>query len=256
VSARSGAGHLHWLRWRAVATVGTVTSEPNPTVTRWIGWIEGPLVDDVVGLYSRREIWNGINEMARSTPGVGDRPSSFWDYNRDCYAITQAIGVRRLTDLSRGVVSLAKLIHEMRTAARAREFTREVFLAQWSLSDPLLLERAERGWRMFAGGGDHFDRRIADADLAALRDASEQVKDYVDQYIAHRAERPTSAQLPTFVDLHRAIDDMGEMFKKYSQVLKAAHWGTLVAVHGDWQAIFRQPWIDGGRHDPPETTED
>lgn len=101
-----------------------MTDEADPVVAKWIRWIEGPLVDDVVALHFRRQIWRGINDMAKATPGVGDYPSAFWDYNRDCYVVTQAIGIRRLADMSRGVISLAKLIDEMKTAAKARRFTR------------------------------------------------------------------------------------------------------------------------------------
>jgi hypothetical protein len=145
-----------------------MVDEPDPLVLKWIEWIEGPLVQDVVALHSRRTIWNGITEMARATPGVGDRPSAYWDYNRDCYAVTQAMGIRRVTDLTRGVISLAKLVDEMKTAAKARRFTREDFLAPWAY-DELLAQRAEHGWRMFAGGGEHFDPRLAEEDLRTLR---------------------------------------------------------------------------------------
>lgn len=226
-----------------------VTDQPDPVVAKWVRWIEGPLVDDVVALHFRRQIWRGINGMATATPGVGDYPSAFWDYNRDCYVVTQAIGIRRLADMSRGVISLAKLIDEMKTAAKASRFTRATFLSQWGVSDDLLARRAEEGWRLFAGGGEHFDSRLADADLEILRGDSENIKDYVDQYVAHRAERPKLTDVPTFEDLHRAIDDLGDMFKKYSQVLKAAHWATLEPVgQEDWRAIFRVPW---NQPDPP-----
>lgn len=222
-----------------------MTAGQVPIVEKWIGWIDGPLVDEVLSLHSRREIWNGIAEMAAATPGVGDRPSAFWDYHRDCYVAAQAVGIRRVTDLTRGVISLAKLIDEMKTAAKARQFTREIFLAQWDLTDDLLQKRAEVGWRLFAGGGEQFDARLAEADLAMLRGDSEKIKEYVDEHVVHRAEHPKMLEMPTFGELHAAIDDIGAMFKKYSQVLKAAHWAGLEPLgQGDWRAIFRQPWSD------------
>ena len=189
--------------------------------------------------------------MAIATPGVGDYPSAFWDYNRDCYVVTQAIGIRRLADMSRGVISLAKVIDEMKTAAKARRLTRATFLSQWDMTDDLLARREEDGWRLFAGRGEHFEPRLADADLEILRGDSEKLKDYVDQHVAHRAERPKLTDVPTFDDLHlhQAIDDLGDMFKKYSQVLKAAYWPTLEPVgQEDWRAIFPVPW---NQPDPP-----
>ena len=53
--------------------------------------------------------------------------------------------------------------------------------------------------------------------------------------------------LPTFGDLHDAIDGIGEIFQKYAVMLTGG-WNLLEPViQDDWKAIFREPWI------PPET---
>jgi len=90
--------------------------------------------------------------MAVSNPIIRDKPSIFWEYNRDCYVISQSVVVRRQADTTRGVSSLAKLLQEMPTEAKARTFTRTAFLAQFQIGDDELLEgRALSGWNQFLG---------------------------------------------------------------------------------------------------------
>jgi hypothetical protein len=44
--------------------------------------------------------------------------------------------------------------------------------------------------------------------------------------------------------MNAAIDVIGEMFKKYSNVLTAGSWLYLEpTIQEDWTAIFRVPWI-------------
>jgi hypothetical protein len=162
------------------------------------------------------------------------------------YVIAQAVVIRRLADTTKGVISLAKLIQEMQTTAKAKQFTREIYRSQWDLSNELMSIRADEGWSLFSGGGEHFDPTLAQADLKTLTDDAEKLKlkTFVDERVAHRAEHPSAPDVPTFEDLNQAIDDLGTMFRKSSQILKAAHWMTLEAHdQEDWEAVFRVPWI-------------
>ena len=90
-------------------------------------------------------------------------------------------------------------------------------------------------------------RRSQRRDLAALHGAAEKVRQYVNQHVAHDQAEPTMTDLPTFGDLHDAIDGIGEIFQKYAVMLTGG-WNLLEPViQDDWKAIFREPWI------PPET---
>jgi hypothetical protein len=182
--------------------------------------------------------------MAVSNPVIREKPSIFWQYNRDCYAIAQSVVVRRQTDTTKGVTSLAKLLQEMATAAKARTFTRAAFLAQFAPGgDELLENRALSGWNQFSGGGEYFDFRIAEHDLGELLCDRRRVKDYVDRHIVHSAQAAATADVVTIAELDQAIDDLGELFRRYAQVLKAAHWDALEPALGDWQRLFSVPWV-------------
>jgi len=69
------------------------------------------------------------------------------------------------------------------------------------------------------------------------------VAGYVDQHLAHSDAKPRG-NLPTFAELDTAIDEIGQLLKKYVNLLAAASLTTVVPVNqDDWLAVFRQPWI-------------
>jgi hypothetical protein len=79
--------------------------------------------------------------------------------------------------------------------------------------------------------------------VATLTAGAVKVKDYVDEHLAHSDAGPR-ADLPTFNDLDAAIDRIGDLFKKYVNLLTASSYYSLVPViQHDWEAIFRQPSI-------------
>jgi len=55
--------------------------------------------------------------------------------------------------------------------------------------------------------------------------------------------KPTVAELPTFADLHAAIDAMGAIFKKYAAILTGRIYALEPFIERDWEAIFRVPWL-------------
>jgi hypothetical protein len=102
------------------------------------------------------------------------------------------------------------------------------------------------GWR---ARGRILDPAIARRDLEALQVAARKVRLYVDQHVAHDQTEPTAA-LPTFEELHAAIDTIGEIFKRYTAVLTAGSYVSLEPfIQSDWKAIFRVAWLrpDGDR---------
>ncbi len=104
-----------------------------------------------------------------------------------------------------------------------------------------MVQRAHRDYDQISGG-DHFDRDIADRDFAALRSDAKRVSVYVNEHLAHDMASPTVAELPTFADLHAAIDSVGDLFRKYALMLTGGWWATLEPViQDDWKAIFRVP---------------
>jgi hypothetical protein len=214
----------------------------DPKVARWRGWIDGSIKNDVIGMHHRRQIWRELTEITDANPELAAMPSAFWEYARDTYATTQAIAIRRQADITRGTCSLARLITELKS--NATRLTRNYFVGLWGEQDEWRLREADRAFDELADGEhDHLVARVPLADLARLASESAAMKTFVDEHVAHDAVEPT-AEPPTFDDMNAAIDVIGEMFKKYSNVLTAGSWVYLEpTIQEDWTAIFRVPWI-------------
>ena len=81
-------------------------------------------------------------------------------------------------------------------------------------------------------------------DFEVLQNDAHRLRIYVNEHVAHDMAEPTLPEMPTYADLHAAIDSVGEIFKKYAVTLTGGWWATLEpAIQGDWKAIFRVPWL-------------
>jgi hypothetical protein len=220
-----------------------VCADLHVDVERWREWIRGPIRDDMIDMHFRRLIWKRVGEIAEANREVRNQGSAFWDFLRDTYAVTQAIAIRRQADTDRRVCSLALVIKQMRDNAEA--LTRDSYVSLWDQNDELLVQRGQRNFDLLAGeGGDHLDPAIPTADLEALKAAAERVRIYVNEHIAHDMANPTIPEMPTYSDLHDAIDALGEICKKYFVVLTADSMHTWEPfMQHDWEAIFRVAWL-------------
>jgi len=165
-------------------------------------------------------------------------PSHFFAYMSNTYGTSQALAVRRLADQHRRVVSLATLIKDLRK--HASEITSEWWVGLQPNADT-------RDFGPFeALDTNHFDPDIASADLVRLAEAVAQVKKYVDQHLAHRDQDPTK-EIPTFGDIHAAMDSVGDVFRKYHMLLTGASWPFMVPVpKPGWHLPFTVPWLPPG----------
>lgn len=108
-----------------------------------------------------------------------------------------------------------------------------------------MVQRGHRGFNQLAAAdGDHLDPDIPTADLEALKATAKRVRLYANEHIAHAAANPTVPEMPTYGDLHEAIDALGAICQKYTQVLTASwtvQWEPV--IQDDWEAIFRVAWL-------------
>jgi AbiU2 len=221
-----------------------MTSDVGAQVAKWRSWIEKDIRSDVVGMHFKRMIWREVQEMVAANPEVGEVPSAFWDFYGENYAAAQAIAVRRQADRDARTCSLARLIKEMQ--ADAELLTRDYYvgLLDERTDSDLLVKRANSDFDRLAGSGDHLDPEIPARDFEVLQNDAHRLRIYVNEHVAHDMAEPTLPEMPTYADLHAAIDSVGEIFKKYAVTLTGGWWATLEpAIQGDWRAIFRVPWL-------------
>ena len=141
------------------------------------------------------------------------------------------------------MVSLRRLLDDIArhpgVASRARH------VALWLCDDSTFETEAHENFDGFSGGRDRdrIDAALVRADIETLNAVGRVVERYVDEVVAHTADE-TTHEVPTFVELNSAIDQIGELVKKYASLLKAEIiWQLEPVIQYDWKAPFRQAWI-------------
>lgn len=203
---------------------------------RWVEWLE-VVRNETLSLFLNRDYWNGLGEMTRNN----DLPeSSFFPALSRWYVTTQAVAIRRQVDTRRDVVSLLRLIKDV--AAHPDVMTRERHVALWG-DDSDLQHEGHRNFDRLSGGADRIPKRAMRADSDRLIETSRPVEVLVNEAYAHRRERPRNEKV-TYAQLNAAIDVIGELLRKYTSLIRASAFATLVPVdQGDWKAAFRVPWL-------------
>jgi len=214
----------------------------DPADLRWQRWCDQleRISSEVFRLHHYRQLWR---ELAEITQTAALPPSLFFDALSVWYVSTQGAAVRRQVDRRKGTVSLRRLLEDI--AWHPEVATRDRHLAQWNdLSWGPDLARANRTFDGVAGAGrDRIDPARVRGDVTRLVKASDVVKTYVDETIAHAADESKTG-VPTYADLNAAIDVFAEIVGHYSLLLTAS---TIMqfepVIQDDWKAPFRQPWI-------------
>lgn len=205
---------------------------------KWTAWIE-KIYDETVTLFSYRSFYRGVSEMTQNNSNIP--PSSFFDALGSWYATTQAIAVRRQTDLDKKAVSVARLLSSM--AANPTVMTRARFASLFG-DEGHWQQHAKEQFDKYAGeGADAIASDRYQSDLDDFLAVAQPIKDYVDRMVAHNDQRELT-DLPTYADLNAAIDLSEQLLNKYMVLLKATGVPSADPVHqADWKAAFRVAWL-------------
>jgi hypothetical protein len=209
-------------------------------------WVERfeRISNETYTLFLYRDYWRGLAEMTEANDEIP--PSTFFHALGVWYAATQGTNVRRQLDRDPRAVSFRNLLTEIRDYPEV--MTRERHVAIWDVGEgpgaAYTLRLADQNFDRFAGpGNDLIDPARTEADINRLWTVGSPIARYVNETVAHTQEIPT-VSAPTYADLHAAIEEIGELLKKYSSLLNAAILPILSPVHqADWQAAFRVAWL-------------
>jgi len=203
---------------------------------KWLGWL-ARIDADLTHLALERWTFQSVSAMTRTA----DLPPSFvFEVLSDWYVRTQAIGVRRQTEIRRNVASLARLLDQVAKYPEVLTRARYVSLAP---DDEYLRILAGREYDRVAGeGSDTIEPNCPRAAIERLQWAAKPVRRYVNRIVAHQDHRPTS--VPTADDLNAAVDTIEKEFIEWSGWLTGQQRLFMTPVpQYDWLAPFRVPWL-------------
>jgi hypothetical protein len=211
-------------------------------VRKWRGWSR-EFIAEVGDLMWKRQIYRDLNEVARHNDAIG-QPGDFLHWIRVNYVESMAIGLRRLLDVHPASITPARLLFELIECPRT--ITRREHLTFYK--GTLLREVGDRTFDNIAGTGSTFLReRTIRADLRRMERAGAPIRRYVNKRIAHRARQGALRRVPTFEELHDALDVLDGVVVKYHTLLTAEGYGTTSATpQFNWMTVLFEPWIPPG----------
>jgi len=180
------------------------------TKDQWDKWL-GQLRLEVLTLFLYRQLWRMYIDAAIAAKV----PSSFmFTFQQEAYATRQAVAIRRLCKARSGQYSFHNLLSEVRDHPKLTP----------NPTDPLDVA----------------------ADIRSLSAGNLlRVHVYVDQFVAHRQESPT-AVTASIEDIDAAVDQLGELFQKYTLLVQNELVRVDSVIAGDVMAPFRMAWLPSG----------
>lgn len=168
--------------------------------------------NEILDLATDRDVyWKVQRDVIQQNTRLLMMRSPFFDMLNDAYAHATAARVRRLVDRDYRAISLRRLIEALRDYP-------DLLAGRMALAD-------------------------LEEDLAQLDKTCENVKGYVDQFVAHH-DRNSSANVPTHRELNEAVDALIKTFRKYYAVINDSDIDVVVSYLEEPLSIFRFPWID------------
>jgi hypothetical protein len=204
------------------------------------------IFEDVLGLHHSRHIFRDARAIYEANP-VLQCDYLFINWLTKNYAESLAVGIRRQADDRRDVISLARLL--LTLEAHARKLTRAWYVSE-SLrraprDDRLAWERnANRVFDEFApAGAPYVSTLLIKRDQRLLQSIDNSVGDFVNRRLAHHSARDKPEAM-TVLNLHTALDQVGELLKRYHLLLEQAGLtGAEPTIQTDWKAVLRVSWI-------------
>jgi len=213
---------------------------------RWQQWIE-EICDQVAYLFVFRHIYKVVRQIVASNPHLKETPNIFWWWLDYAYATTMLMGLRRLGDRSKEVISLYRLLDDIRnhpkvlSCERYRRL-RESLWKQQNVASDAFLQQVDAVFEELCGHGKpHIDPKVVEEDLKRLDEAMKKVRELADKRVAHYDQKPPRRQ-PTHEDIDECLNLIDKIVRKYHRLMKGGEIILMPRLDPDWTKIFKIPW--------------
>jgi hypothetical protein len=226
-------------------TTKTGPPDPDEEWARWIAWLgeegRGPSIwEDVLAMMASRQIWDGLRTVQNQAPVAALKNATFWSWAAENYVRRQALAIRRQVDLDKDVVSLGRLIDQVRryphVLSRDRYSARTAGWMTRAQADGFFDE-------MVGSGRPSIDPDVPRAELAKMKTRTSKIVEWVDNEVAHYNQAKGQFGIGLkYRDLHSAIDLIIDLAVKYRLLILGSSMSKSVAMY-PWVHVFRVAWI-------------
>jgi HEPN superfamily AbiU2-like protein len=206
---------------------------------KWDGWID-ILGNETIHLNTQRHIFQNVREILRRNPKA-QQPDDFFFWVSVWYSSSMAVAVRKLADGDKSSVSFRRLLEGIKNNPEVVSRTR---FKQLFVDGNYREFLADADFDRYVGSGrEYIDQNAVDSEINELLDRTAKLTHYVNKRVAHHDKKDFDA-VPSYSDLHDAIDFLGSLHNRYFLIFKCLDPGPLLPNWGyDWTTVFRVPWL-------------
>jgi len=211
----------------------------DPKIIQWKKELER-ITNDVTDTIESQFIFKRMVEIVGANSKI-NTDNLFWDHLRANFGADMVLGITRQVDERTEVVSLLKLLKDIR--ANSTLLTRDWFATQYEPNLPRQI--GEQHFAEHFGTGTELDPAIVEQDIKTLEAATKKVERFRHTRIAHKnADERLVIEL-NFTEVEIALKVVEDLVIKYQLLLNQAGYDRLMpTITYNWESIFRTPWID------------
>lgn len=211
-------------------------------VTKWVKWLDR-INDDITMLHADRQIWREMMNLLQAKQQIPEREFMMsWITQQSVAAL--AMGIRRQRDRRTDVISLARLLQEIKDNPDV--LTRDRFVEQTCVpgADDYLRSAMHKTFDRWAGDdGPNVNPELIKERIDHLDSAVEKIVHHVNKKLAHtdEGEPPTGF---TYGELDKAMNKIGDLLVDLHLLLKCASLTSAdPTIQVPWRRAFVMPWL-------------
>jgi AbiU2 len=208
---------------------------------KWKKWLEH-LSNEVIELHTNRHIFLDVQDIIRQNPII-HQPGDFNVWVAKMYGSAMSVAVRRQAINDEKSISFRCLLEEIKANPKVMSRTR--FKNSFVDANYPEFMANRRFDELARAGREYLDTADIDNEIQTLIGKTAKLHKYVNKHVAHH-DRKEFTEIPTFGDLHEAIDYLEELLRKYCSLFTAFHISVCLRRHNDWRDVFRFPWLTPG----------
>lgn len=213
----------------------------NTKFRKWLRWIN-QIQSDTETILINKAIHERYLTIVKANSEI-QSPSDFHEWTIRNYGSFMVMAIRRQLDSDSDVVSLRRLLEELRDDPTL--LTKAWFRTLYSSLDDKApfpgSAFADRDFENHAGKLEYFDPKIAEADLTRLKELAKSITKFANKKIAHNTKTQATV---SFKEITVFVEEFEKVVKKYILIFTASGYSSLTPVwQYGWDKIFTKPWI-------------
>ena len=211
-------------------------------IEKWKKEIER-IKDDTTDTIEAQFIFKRLGEIVASNPKINS-DNLFCDHLTASFGASLVLGVARQVDDRTEVVSLLKLLEELKNNPAV--ITKQWYGDQYENGpSPLGRAFADQSFEEHFGSKAELDPVLVEKDIQELKSATKKVERFRHTRIAHKNADERLVIDLNFSEVEEALKVIERLVIKYYLLLYKGGYTELMPTIGyNWEAIFRTPWIE------------